>query len=93
LVNGFRVRRTCLWKSPDQDVLGKKEDMSAQTNFRASDMLGVAKPVKKVEPKVAPKAAKKYVEPTPTPEPVVVESVVTEETVAEAPAEDTSTED
>jgi hypothetical protein len=89
MVNSFRVRRTCLWKSPDQDVLGKKENMSAQTNFRASDMLGVAKPVKKV----APKVAKKYVAPTPTPEPVVVESVVTEETVAEAPAEDTSTED
>ena len=50
--------------------------MSIQTNFRAQDMLGVAKPAAK---KAAP--APRVVTPPPAPEPVVV----VEETV-EAPA-------
>lgn len=49
--------------------------MSIQTNFRAQDMLGVAKPAKKAAP------APRVVAPPPAPEPVVV----VEETV-EAPA-------
>jgi hypothetical protein len=53
--------------------------MSIQTNFRAQDMLGTAKP----EPKVAPAPAKKAPKPAPRVEaPVVEESVV--EVVAEA---------
>jgi hypothetical protein len=58
--------------------------MSIQTNFRAQDMLGVAKPVVK-------KAAPKYVAPAPKAEPVVVEKPVVEDVVAEA--EETSTEE
>jgi hypothetical protein len=58
--------------------------MSIQTNFRAQDMLGVAKPVVK-------KAAPKYVAPAKKVEPVVVEPVaVVEEVVV---AEETSTEE
>lgn len=53
--------------------------MSVQTNFRAQDMLGVAKPVVK-------KAAPKYVAPAAKVEPVVEDVVVVE-------AEETSTED
>jgi hypothetical protein len=58
--------------------------MSIQTNFRAQDMLGVAKPVVK-------KAAPKYVAPAPKVEPVVVEKPVVEDVVVEA--EETSTEE
>ena len=55
--------------------------MSVQTNFRAQDMLGVAKPAKKAAP--APRVSA----PAPKPEPIVVEPAVSvvEETV-EAPA-------
>jgi len=63
--------------------------MSIQTNFRAQDMLGAAKPAKKAAP--APRVSA----PAPTPEPIVVEPAVSvvEETV-EAPAvEETSTEE
>ena len=64
--------------------------MSVQTNFRAQDMLGVAKPAPK---KAAP--APRVSAPAPTPEPIVVEPAVSvvEETV-EAPAvEESSTEE
>lgn len=55
--------------------------MSIQTNFRAQDMLGAAKPAKKAAP--APRIAT----PAPRVEPIVVEPAgsVVEETV-EAPA-------
>lgn len=55
--------------------------MSVQTNFRAQDMLGVAKPAKKAAP--APRVSA----PAPKPEPIVIEPAVSvvEETV-EAPA-------
>ena len=55
--------------------------MSIQTNFRAQDMLGAAKPAKKAAP--APRVSA----PAPRPEPIVVEPAVSvvEETV-EAPA-------
>ena len=55
--------------------------MSIQTNFRAQDMLGAAKPAKKAAP--APRVSA----PAPKPEPIVVEPAVSvvEETV-EAPA-------
>lgn len=60
--------------------------MSVQTNFRAQDMPGSARPVVK-------KAAPKYVAPKPEPvvevAPVVVEDVVEEEVVVE---DDTATE-
>lgn len=57
--------------------------MSVQTNFRAQDMLGVAKPAKKAAP--APRVSAPA--PTPAPEPIVVEPAVSvvEETI-EAPA-------
>jgi hypothetical protein len=61
--------------------------MSIQTNFRAQDMLGIAKPeVKKAAP--APRTFE-----APKPAPVVEEVVVIEETVEapaveEAPSED-----
>ena len=58
--------------------------MSIQTNFRAQDMLGVAKPVVK-------KAAPKYVAPAPKVAPVVVEPAAVEDVVVEA--EKTSTEE
>lgn len=58
--------------------------MSIQTNFRAQDMLGVAKPVVK-------KAAPKYVAPAKKVEPVVEAPVVVEDVVVEA--EETSTEE
>ena len=48
--------------------------MSFQTNFRAQDMLGVAKPVVK-------KAAPKYVAPAIKAEPVVVEKPVVKDVV------------
>ena len=56
--------------------------MSVQTNFRAQDMLGVAKPAPK---KAAP--APRVSAPAPMPEPIAVEPAVSvvEETV-EAPA-------
>ena len=55
--------------------------MSIQTNFRAQDMLGAARPAKKAAP--APRVSA----PAPRPEPIVVEPAVSvvEETV-EAPA-------
>ena len=55
--------------------------MSVQTNFRAQDMLGVAKTAKKAAP--APRVSA----PAPAPEPIVIEPAVSvvEETV-EAPA-------
>ena len=58
--------------------------MSVQTNFRAQDMLGAAKPAKKA-------AAPRVSAPAPKPEPVVVEPAVSvvEETV-EAPAVSTT---
>lgn len=50
--------------------------MSAQTNFRAQDMLGAKKPeVKKTTPK--------YVAPTPKPEPVIKAAPVVVEDVVE----------
>lgn len=64
--------------------------MSVQTNFRAQDMLGAAKPAPK---KAAP--APRVSAPAPMPEPVVSAPAVSvvEETV-EAPAiEETSTEE
>lgn len=65
--------------------------MSIQTNFRAQDMLGNAKPaVKKAAP--APRAAA----PAPKVEPVVVEPVVVaevEEIVTASAVEETSTEE
>ena len=53
--------------------------MSIQTNFRAQDMLGTAKP----EPKVVATPAKKAVKPAPKVEAPVVEAPVVE-VVAEA---------
>lgn len=58
--------------------------MSIQTNFRAQDMLGVAKPAVK---KAAPAA--RVFTPAPTPEPVVEPVAVVEE----VKAEETSTEE
>lgn len=66
------------------ECIKKEEDMSVQTNFRAQDMLGVAKPVVK-------KAAPKYVAPAPKAEPVVVAPVVVEDVAVEA--EETSTKE
>ncbi len=70
--------------------------MSIQTNFRAQDMLGVAKPVvKKAAPKyVAPakKVEPAVVEPVAVVEEVVVAPVVVEE-VVELKAEETSVEE
>lgn len=62
--------------------------MSIQTNFRAQDMLGGAKPAKKAAP--APRVSA----PAPKPEPIVVEPAVSvvEETVA-APAPEVTLED
>jgi hypothetical protein len=52
--------------------------MSIQTNFRAQDMLGVAKPAKK---KAAP--APRVTAPAPKPEPVAEPVAVVEEVKAE----------
>lgn len=64
--------------------------MSIQTNFRAQDMLGVAKPTKKAAP------APRIVTPAPRVEPVVVASepaiFVVEESF-QAPAPETNLED
>jgi hypothetical protein len=62
--------------------------MSFQTNFRAQDMLGVAKPVVK-------KAAPKYVAPAVKAEPVFVEKPVVKDVVEDVvvEAEETSTEE
>ena len=61
--------------------------MSIQTNFRASDMLGAAKPeVKKAAP--APRTFQ-----APTPAPVVEPVVVIEETVEAPVVEDSPSED
>lgn len=61
--------------------------MSIQTNFRAQDMLGVAKPAAKKA------AAPKYVPPVKKVEPVVSEPVVVVEEVVEVKAEEPSTEE
>lgn len=62
--------------------------MSIQTNFRAQDMLGIAKPVAK---KAAP-APRKFEAPKPV-EVVVEEVVVVEETVEAPVVEDSPSED
>jgi hypothetical protein len=55
--------------------------MSVQTNFRAQDMLGAAKPTKKAAP--APRVSA----PAPRPEPIVIEPAVSVvEEIVEAPA-------
>lgn len=61
--------------------------MSIQTNFRAQDMLGVAKPAKKAAP------APRVFTPAPKVEPVVVEPVVVEEIVEAPVVEETSNEE
>jgi len=61
--------------------------MSIQTNFRAQDMLGIAKPAKKAAP--APRAAVS----TPKVAPVVVEPVAVVEAVEEVKVEETSVEE
>lgn len=64
--------------------------MSIQTNFRAQDMLGVAKPAVK-------KAPSRNTAPAAKPEPVVIESVGSvkdeTETVLAEPIEEISTEE
>jgi hypothetical protein len=62
--------------------------MSVQTNFRAQDMLGIAKPVAK---KAAP-APRKFEAPKPV-EVAVEEVVVVEETVEAPVVEDSPSED
>jgi hypothetical protein len=64
--------------------------MSVQTNFRAQDMLGAAKP----EPKKAA-FVPRVSAPAPRPEPIVVAPAVSvvEETVEAPAAEETSTEE
>lgn len=63
--------------------------MSIQTNFRAQDMLGVAKPAKKAAPTPRVSAPAPRVE-----QPVVVEPVVVVEELVEAPmAEELPTEE
>ena len=63
--------------------------MSIQTNFRAQDMLGAAKPAKNAAP--APRVSA----PAFRPEPIVVEPAVSvvEETLEAPVAEDISTEE
>lgn len=63
--------------------------MSIQTNFRAQDMLGAAKPAKKAAP--APRVSA----PAPKPEPIVVEPAVSvvEETVEAPVAPEVTLED
>tara|TARA_B110000285_G_C14860949_1_gene484556 strand:+ start:284 stop:469 length:186 start_codon:yes stop_codon:yes gene_type:complete len=61
--------------------------MSVQTNFRAQDMLGIAKPVAK---KAAP-APRRFE--APKPEVAVEEVVVVEETVEAPVVEDSPSED